>query len=460
MGLFDAMTAAVSGLQSQAFAIQNISGNIANSQTVAYKGIGTSFQDLIPSASVPALQQAGGVLANSVATNTVQGTIQSETVGTYMAINGEGFFQVTAPSAFNGATPVFGGVVSYTRRGDFQLNANGNLVNGAGYYLEGIPIDPTTGNPVGNVAAPLQFANNFLPASATSTISYGLNLPTVPATTAYSASIPNSELLKVSDFSAGHDPTIAGTGQVIGSDVSTFVKESVDGGAVTIYDATGTPSNMQLRWAKTDSVANGGTDTWQLFYQVDSNATGTTVAWQNVGTAFKFDTTGQLNPPVTSLALTGVTINGLSLGNINVNMPSGSVTQFANASGATTVNNLQQNGFPAGQLNSISVGNNGVITGTFSNGQNVSLAEIPLVHFNNANGLKSLDGGAYQVTDVSGAALAGASGSVVGQSLEASNTDIATEFTKLIVTQQAYSANTKVITTANQMSQDLLNILR
>jgi len=460
MGLFDAMTAAVSGLQSQAFAIQNISGNIANSQTVAYKGIGTSFQDLIPSASVPALQQAGGVIANSVATNTVQGTIQSETVGTYMAINGEGFFQVTAPSAFNGATPVFGGVVSYTRRGDFQLNANGNLVNGAGYYLEGIPIDPTTGNPVGNVAAPLQFANNFLPASATSTISYGLNLPTVPATAAYSASIPNSELLKVSDFSAGHDPTIAGTGQVIGSDVSTFVKESVDGGAVTIYDATGTPSNMQLRWAKTDSVANGGTDTWQLFYQVDSNAAGTTVAWQNVGTAFKFDTTGQLNPPVTSLALTGVTINGLSLGNINVNMPSGSVTQFANASGATTVNNLQQNGFPAGQLNSISVGNNGVITGTFSNGQNVSLAEIPLVHFNNANGLKSLDGGAYQVTDVSGAALAGASGSVVGQSLEASNTDIATEFTKLIVTQQAYSANTKVITTANQMSQDLLNILR
>jgi len=460
MGLFDAMTAAVSGLQSQAFAIQNISGNIANSQTFAYKGIGTSFQDLIPSASVPALQQAGGVIANSVATNTVQGTIQSETVGTYMAINGEGFFQVTAPSAFNGATPVFGGVVSYTHRGDFQLNANGNLVNGAGYYLEGIPIDPTTGNPVGNVAAPLQFANNFLPASATSTISYGLNLPTVPATTAYSASIPNSELLKVSDFSAGHDPTIAGTGQVIGSDVSTFVNESVDGGAVTIYDATGTPSNMQLRWAKTDSVANGGTDTWQLFYQVDSNAAGTTVAWQNVGTAFKFDTTGQLNPPVTSLALTGVTINGLSLGNINVNMPSGSVTQFANASGATTVNNLQQNGFPAGQLNSISVGNNGVITGTFSNGQNVSLAEIPLVHFNNANGLKSLDGGAYQVTDVSGAALAGASGSVVGQSLEASNTDIATEFTKLIVTQQAYSANTKVITTANQMSQDLLNILR
>ena len=460
MGIFDALNTSVGGLQAQSFALQNISGNIANASTTGYKGIGTSFEDLIPDATTPSKQNAGGVTAFAQATITTQGTVTSTTVATNMAINGDGFFSVQKATSVTDNVPVFSGVTDYTRRGDFQLNANGNLVNGAGYYLEGIPIDPTTGNPVGNVAAPLQFANNFLPASATSTISYGLNLPTVPATTAYSASIPNSELLKVSDFSAGHDPTIAGTGQVIGSDVSTFVKESVDGGAVTIYDATGTPSNMQLRWAKTDSVANGGTDTWQLFYQVDSNATGTTVAWQNVGTAFKFDTTGQLNPPVTSLALTGVTINGLSLGNINVNMPSGSVTQFANASGATTVNNLQQNGFPAGQLNSISVGNNGVITGTFSNGQNVSLAEIPLVHFNNANGLKSLDGGAYQVTDVSGAALAGASGSVVGQSLEASNTDIATEFTKLIVTQQAYSANTKVITTANQMSQDLLNILR
>jgi flagellar hook protein FlgE len=82
------------------------------------------------------------------------------------------------------------------------------------------------------------------------------------------------------------------------------------------------------------------------------------------------------------------------------------------------------------------------------------------VHFNSPDNLKALDGGAFAVTDESGPALAGASGQILGQSLEGSNTDIATEFTKLIVTQQAYSANTKVITTANQMSQDLLNILR
>jgi flagellar hook protein FlgE len=121
---------------------------------------------------------------------------------------------------------------------------------------------------------------------------------------------------------------------------------------------------------------------------------------------------------------------------------------------------LQQNGYAAGQLQSVAVNNSGIITGTFSNGQNVNLAEVPLVHFNSPDNLQSLTGGAYQETQDSGAALAGSSGSIVGGSLEGSNTDIATEFTKLIVTQQAYSANTKVITTANQMSQDLLNILR
>src|SRR5215471_18476379 len=458
MGLFDALTTAVSGLQAQSFAMQNISGNIANSQTAAYKGIETSFEDLIPGDSVPTRQIAGGVIANSRATNNVQGTIQSTTSTTDMAVNGNGFFVVQAPTGFNGNQPLFGGIDSYTRRGDFQLDANGFLVNGAGYFLEGIPIDPTTGNPVGSVASPLQFQGNFLPASATTQVNYGINLPAKPATNAATATTPNSELLNPVDF--GTDPTVAGTGTVVGSDVSTFVNESIDGGSVTIYDAIGTPANLQLRWAKTDSVAAGGTDTWELFYQTNSTATGATVAWQNAGTDFTFDSTGQLNPPITNLTLTGVVINTTTLGNITISSPTGGITQFSNTSGAATVNNLQQNGFAAGQLKSIAVSDAGDIIGTFSNVQNVALAQVPLVHFNSPNNLKALDGGAYQLTNESGPAIAGSSGKIIGQSLEASNTDIATEFTKLIVTQQAYSANTKVITTANQMSQDLLNVIR
>ena len=397
MGLFDALTTAVSGLNAQSFAMQNISGNIANSQTTAYKGIDTNFADLIPGDSVPTRQIAGGVIANSRATNNVQGTIQSTKSTTDMAINGNGYFVVQAPTGFNGNQPLFGGIDSYTRRGDFQLDANGYLVNGAGYFLEGIPIDPTTGNPVGSVAAPLQFQGNFLPASATSQVNYGINLPSNPATNAFTATTPNSELLNPADF--GTDPTVAGTGTVVGSDVSTFVNESIDGGSVTIYDAIGTPANLQMRWAKTDSVAAGGTDTWQLFYQTNSTATAAQVAWQNAGVNFTFDSTGQLNPPVTNIALNGVTINGTALGNITINSPTGGVTQFANTSGVATVNNLQQNGYAAGQLKSIAVSDSGNIIGTFSNGQNVALAQVPLVHFNSPNNLKALDGGAYQLTN-------------------------------------------------------------
>jgi len=460
MGLFNALTSAVGGLQAQSFAIQNISGNIANSQTIAYKNIDTSFLDLISGESVPDQQVAGGVVAFSRPTNTVQGAIQSAASGTDMAVNGDGYFVVQPALSFNGTAPVFGGVNSFTRRGDFRLDANGYLVNGAGYYLEGLPIDPTTGIPLGSVVAPLQFQSNFLPASATTQIQYGINLPTLPQTNAFNSTVANSELLDPTNFSAGHDPTVAGTGQVVGNDVSTFVDESISGGSVTVYNSAGTTANLQLRWAKIHSVASGGADTWELFYQTDSTATGTAVAWQNAGTDFIFDASGQLNPAVTNVTLTGVAINGTAIGNIDLHSPVGALTQFASSNGTATVNNMQQNGYGAGQLQSIAVGNNGNINGTFSNGQSVALAEIPLVHFNSPDNLKALTGGAFQETSESGTALSGAGGQIVGQSLESSNTDIATEFTKLIVTQQAYSANTKVITTANQMSQDLLNIIR
>jgi flagellar hook protein FlgE len=463
MGLFDALTTAVGGLQAQSFAMQNISGNIANSQTVAYKTVDTSFEDLIPGDETATQQVAGGVSAYSTSTNSVQGAITSASSPTDMAINGDGYFTVQTPASFNGTNPVFAGVASYTRAGDFAQNSQGYLVNGAGYYLEGIPLDPTTGNPTGNVATPLQFQNNFLPASATTTINYGVNLPSTPSTTAYSATVPGSELLNPADFT--QNPTTAGTGVVIGSDAATFAAQSVSGGSVTAYDANGTPVNVQLQWAKTADADPSATppveDTWQLFYQTNSTATGTQPAWQNVGTNFTFNSSGELDSTIpANLTLSGVTVNGVSLGNLTLSSPIGSITQFASTSGTPTVNDLQQNGYAAGQLQSIAIGNNGIISGTFSNGQNVNLAEVPLVHFDSPDNLQSLNGGAYQVTENSGPALSGASGTIVGQSLEGSNTDIATQFTQLIVTQQAYSANTKVITTVNQMSQDLLNIIR
>src|SRR5216683_1482686 len=182
MGIFDALNTAVGGLQAQSFALQNISGNIANASTTGYKGIATSFEDLIPDATSPSRQVAGGVTAFAQATITTQGTVSVTTVATNMAINGDGFFSVQKATGTTDNLPVFNGVTDYTRRGDFQVNANGNLVNGAGYYLMGVGVDAKTGNPLGNVPQVLQFQNNFIPAQSTTSIKYAANLPSTPTT--------------------------------------------------------------------------------------------------------------------------------------------------------------------------------------------------------------------------------------------------------------------------------------
>jgi flagellar hook protein FlgE len=453
MGIFGALTTSVAGLRAESYALENISGNIANSQTTAFKRIDTSFLDLIPETG-PTQQKAGSVTSASRSTNTVQGDVQAASVSTYMAINGAGFFVVQKPGNFTDNQPIFDGVENYTRRGDFTLNKDGYLVNGAGYYLEGIPIDPTTGNLVGSAPQILKFKNDFLPAQPTSKIEYRANLASYPLTTKHDVSAAGSELINPGDFTGG---TID---QVQGADVQTFIDESIAGGAVTAYDVSGAPVNLQLRWAKTATSTGGGTDTWNLFYQVDSNASGTDVAWQNVGVDFTFGANGQLTAGGPSVTLTGAVINGVSLGDPVINFSSGGLTQYADANGNVQVNQIQQDGFPAGSLQSVSISNNGRVVGNYSNGRNIDLAQITLATFNGPDFLKRVDGGAFEATDESGQALFGNGGTIVGSSLEGSNTDIADEFTKLIVTQQAYSANTKVITTSNQMVQDLLNVLR
>jgi flagellar hook protein FlgE len=727
MGIFDALTTAVSGLQSQSFALQNISGNIANASTVGFKGINTSFEDLIPGSTTPSEEVAGGVIAQSQQTITTQGTISASTVATNIAINGDGFFSVQQPTGVTDGVPTFNGVVDYTRAGDFQVNASGFLVNGAGYFLMGETVDPKTGNPTGNVPTVLNFSNNFVPAQATTAIQYAANLPTVPVTVAsptaapgtitangglnqtdfgfnnpvvagtpgepfvstsvvgnaavtstaggggaitsatplsslstavtsgdtitvngtvinFSNALPggqqgtvtggvdiatagiantsplsfsidgtavtvpkgttagnfaatditsaingtsgidvtasvnaggeivltqktpsttpisvtgtdaatvfgatttvpgtlpttftiapgnsttkpptlptlslnpndsvgtllaaidsitgnttnpstvnssgevtlnsgtasdpatgaaigltvtgdNGGIFKALGFTTGTLPSASptggsqpGTGFVIGSDVTTFDNESISGGAITVFNSAGTPVNVQLRWAMT------GPGTWNLFYQSDPTATGGQTAWTNVGQNFNFNANGALTSPAGgSITIPNVNVAGQSVGDIQLNFSSGALTQFASTGGTATVGEITQNGFAAGQLQSVAINNNGLVVGTFSNGQNIDLAEITLSHFNGTNFLQALNGEAYAATQESGAAIQGASGTIAGSSLEGSNTDIADEFTKLIVTQQAYSANTKVITTANDMVESLLNVLR
>jgi len=665
MGIFDALTSAVAGLQAQSFALQNISGNIANSQTTGYKEIDTSFQDLVSQAALGE-QTAGGVFASSVATNTVQGTIQSSSVSTDMAINGAGFFVVAKPTGLTDNLPQFSGVNDYTRAGDFQMNSNGYLVNSAGYYLMGIPVDPTTGNPEGSVPQVLQFSNNFIPAQETTAISYEANLPSTPTsggiiagdfanspiagaeiignganikpdaaamgtgtvssltdatllaggsglgmtsgdklligdgtnTTSYTitatstvgdlinainsgaagnaavtaslsggslvltgnndtatvtitdnngtpgtdasllgfgtgnntfpstnlvtqglsgtfslsvgggspqvitigaaagdvetlaqmqtavenltgvigtlntqngnislvAKDPNATLsvggsVSPSTFGIQTATVVPGNGEVIGSDVSTFTSQSIDGGSLTAYDADGNPLNIQFRWAQ---VATGdGQSMWNLFYQTNASATGIQTAWQNVGTNFIFNSSGQLvQPTSTALTLPSLSVNGDTLSNVELNFGTNGLTQFANSSGTAQVTEIQQNGFAAGSLQSVSVDTNNRVVGSFSNGQTIPLAEITLANFNGANALQALSGDAFAATPESGNPIFSGAGTIEGSSLEASNVDIATQFSQLIVAQQAYSANARVMTTANQMIQSLLQVIQ
>jgi flagellar hook protein FlgE len=447
MGIFDALTTAVSGLQSQSFALQNISGNIANSQTIGYKETDSAFDALVSQAALGE-QTAGGVFASSVASNGVEGTIQTESSPTDMAVEGNGWFVVTQPSGSSGSQPQFTGVNDYTQRGDFQTDSNGYLVNGAGFYLMGIPVNPATGAAESTTPQVLQFNNSFLPAQATTDVDYSANLPSSP-----SMGVLNPATFNVNPL----DAASGGTGTVAGEDATTFASASLDGGSVTAYDSLGNPVNVQLRWAETASSA--GSSSWQLFYQTNSSATGTQVAWQNVGTTFTFNSSGQLTAPASSsINVANLTVKGDAVGNVTLNFGS-NLTQFASTTGNVQVNSLTQNGFGAGSLQTLSVDNNQIV-GSFSNGQTIALANITLATFNGQNSLQPLDGEAYAATPESGSPNYSGAGTVVGSSLEASNVDIATQFSQLIVAQQAYSANARVMTTADQMIQSLLTVIQ
>ena len=267
-------------------------------------------------------------------------------------------------------------------------------------------------------------------------------------------SLDSTPTALLSEFGIHNDEAFPSNDTVIANDSTTFTNQSVDGGSLTAYDSEGNPVNVQFRWAQTAAGS------WQLFYQSNSSATGSEAEWQNVGTVFNFNSSGELSPPLSGVTLQNLTVNGDNLGNVQLNFGTNGLTQFADSSGTAQVSQLQQNGFAAGQLQSVAVDGQNQITGTFSNGQTVALADITLATFNGENSLQALAGQAYAATVDSGPPIYGATGTISGSSLEASNVDIATQFSQLIVAQQAYSANARVMTTADQMIQSLLQVIQ
>jgi flagellar hook protein FlgE len=447
MGIFGAMTTAISGLSSQSFALENISGNIANSRTTGFKRVDTSFSDLVPDMP-PRRELSGSVGAFSRNTTTVQGDIQSSQIGTNMAITGEGFFVVRQKTGDAAGQPLFSGSSMYTRRGDFEADRNGYLVNGTGNYLMGYQVDPTTGAVTGSQVNVIRIPSSNLAARASTTVEYEANLPKYPLTANANPATAGSELITPANDIAA----------LPAASETNFLNETIAGQSVTVYDTAGSPINVQFRWGKN---SNAAPETWSLFYLSDSNAVGAATKWTRVSNTVQFNASGQLTNPATGVIATPFTVDGVATGAINLTFGTTGLTQFADPNGQLNPNRITQDGYPTGTLQGINVAENGRVMGSYSNGQTVPLAQVALAEFPAANLLKRNDGGLFEQTLESGQPLINSNGQgIIGSSLENSNADIADEFSKMIVTQQAYSANTRVVTTAQQMLSDVINIIR
>ncbi len=447
MGIFGALQTAVAGLRSQSYAMENISGNVANSQTVGYKRMDTSFVDLV--IDRPREQAiAGSVRAQSNQAISLQGDILPTGKNTNIAINGSGFLSVSQISGFRDGQPVFSENNLFTRRGDFQLDKDGYLVNGAGMYLRGDSINLegliTSTNGI------LRITDTTVPASASERVEYSAVLPSTAGTNYYNA----NNIDTVFDTA----PAPFNDDERIQADESSdFLSRTISGGSVVVYNAAGAPIDLQLRWGKLDD------DEWALFYQSDSSATGTQEMWTRLGTSIEFDTEGNMvGGPVSFQIDEGETINGQALSeDLTIDFGSQGLRQFAVPNNLIQGLELSQDGYPAGVLQDISISSDGRISGIYSNGQSFAIARVAVAQFDAPNMLKPRDGGTFEQTIDSGEPTFSPEGArIIGGAVEQSNADIAEEFTKMIITQQAYTANTRVVTTSQQMMEATINMVR
>jgi flagellar hook protein FlgE len=152
----------------------------------------------------------------------------------------------------------------------------------------------------------------------------------------------------------------------------------------------------------------------------------------------------------------------VAVNNVELRYDTKGLSQFADVNGKANVSVLNQNGYAAGEFVSVAINDSGRVVASYSNGQRIDMAQVVTAQFNAINQLKRLDGGVFSRRPRSRARRSSISPvrGVLGGSLEASNTDISDEFTKLIVTQQAYAAGTRIVSTADEMLQEALNMVR
>ena len=437
MSLYSSMNTALSGMSAQSRALGHISDNVANAQTTGFKRTDTNFVSYI-SESNSEVHRPGTVLARPDFTNQVQGTIEQVESPLALAISGQGFFTAALPVGANeDGTRKFDARNFYTRAGDFNRDREGYLVNGSGYALQGWPV--TDGVVDKTQLSPIQVREDvFTPR-------------------------PTQELDFTGNLAAGGT-----TNQTT---------------SIQVIDSLGRTRALQLTLAPSVSPTD---NTWTLSVTAPA---ATTPALGSINILFGED--GAVDQPDGTLAqftgatgtLSGTTATtgspaavtfqadfGQGLQTMKLNLGSfgvpGGLTQFAStgASGLS-VNSFEQDGIPLGSFSSVTTQKNGDVRINYDNGQSRIVARVPVTVFKDADKLEHLDGQAFLRTTESGEARvveAGEDGAglLSTRAVERSNVDIATEFSKLILAQRAYSANTRIVTTVDELLQETLNMRR
>lgn len=425
MSLSSALSTAVSGLSAQSIALSAISENIANASTTAYKTTEVSFQSLVSGAMGTNTSTSSVVAKTNQALN-VTGAISSTSVATNIAIDGSGYFVVAANAGDTGSDLV------YSRNGSFSTDANGYLVNSEGYYLMGYPTD-SDGNVLASNTTDLTSLSAINldsisgTAKATSTVSMAANLP-----------------------------------------ADTETGDSYDT-SMEVIDSLGVSHTVGQTWTKT------GDNTWSLTLSdptltKDSTTTSGTISPSTVTVTFNSD--GSL--ATTDPSPVNITISGLSTGAadsaivLDLGSAGGTdgLTQYASTSSTLSISpTFEQDGANYGELSGISIDESGLVTANFDNGVSLAIYQIPVATFSNPNGLTHVSGTVYDENTAAGQVHLnlpgeGNAGSLVASALEGSTTDTATEFNKMIIAQQAYSAASQVISATSDMFDTLIQAVR
>jgi flagellar hook protein FlgE len=452
MSIFGAMRSGVTGLFSQSQALGMIADNIANVNTVGFKAVRPRFSTLVTAQASADLHSPGGVQSKVEREIDAQGLLTASAVSTDIAISGSGFFTVNDQTDGTGNT-------FFTRAGEFRPDKDGNLVNSGGFTLMGWPIDSNGTVQQTNVLSAFSVLNTANLTSApvsTSLIEIGANLPA-----SATSGDANSLTAQVFDLQGGqHSLTLTYTKTATANEWD--ITASITNAGIVDPDSNDDGTNDPL--TTTGAFAANGIRMGTMTFNTDgtlASITSTSATATDVGvvnaTTNRFEMTFDFDSTTASTA-----------DRVTVALDFGTPAQadgFTQFQGNFTPNFIEQNGKQFGSLSAVNIDENGITTALFDNGETRDIFQVPVITFNNPNGLQERTGNVYTETTDSGPAVAlepgrGGAGSIAPSALEQSTVDLADEFTRMIVTQRAFSASTRIITTADEMLEELTRIVR